>query len=271
MSYTYFSKQVPEEKLSRLTQLGQSKGTITVWVKGEKTKHNLVVSEFDKQRLSLILTTKEKIYPNGSALLFSFELRGMNFFGQATLNKSVLDYLILEIPGDLFKAEKRNSFRLLTYPIYDISAEFNLDQVYEGGNVIDIKARASQTALFKNFLKLVDKREDEEEAKILKLRIHDLSTTGMSLHVGEHEAQYFLKDVTYKNVSLVFSDEKMNIPEVKVVYIVDYVSSDRNLKKFKVGLNFPAIATTLDEKIGKKINQLLRQIDSNKDFENFTK
>ncbi len=271
MSFTYFSKQVPEEKLSRLTQLGQSKGAITVWVKGDKTKHQLTVNEYDKDRTSLVLNSKDKIFPVGTSLLCSFELRGMNFFGQVTLNKSVLDYMILEFSGDLFKAEKRNSFRLLTFPIYEIYAEFNLDQVYEAGHVIDIKAKSSQTALFKNFLKLVDKKEDDDESKIMKHRLQDLSTSGMSLHIGELDAQYFIKDVSFKNVSLIFNDESIVVPEVKVVYIVDYVSSDRNLKKFKVGLNFTNLPTTLDEKIGKKINQLLRQIDSNKDFENFTK
>jgi hypothetical protein len=61
------------------------------------------------------------------------------------------------------------------------------------------------------------------------------------------------------------------IPQVKVVYIVDYISRDKKIKTYKVGLHFLNLTTTVDEMLGRKINELLRQIDFNKDFENFTK
>ena len=85
------------------------------------------------------------------------------------------------------------------------------------------------------------------------------------------EAQFFSKDIIYKDMKIHFPDKIISIPEVKVVYVVDYISSDRNLKKFKVGLNFPNLPPIIDDELGGKINQLLREIDFNKDFENFTK
>ena len=261
----------PQEKQSRLGQLGLSKGSVTVWVKGQKQKHEFYVQEYDAERSAIILSSKEQIFRVRSPLLCSFELKGMYFFMQVDSNKSLLDQLILECSGDLFKSEKRNSYRLLTFPIYDIYAEFHLDESYEGGNVIDIKNRTSQTGLFKNFLKLVEPKENEIHGQSVKHRIQDLSTTGMSLHIGELDSQFFTKGAVFKNVIIHFTDESIVVPEVNVVYVVDYVSGDKKLKKLKVGIHFPQLATAVDEKIGKKINQLLRQIDSNKDFEIFTK
>ena len=270
MSETYFSKLDPKEKVSRLMQLNNSKGQVTVWVKGQKQKYTFKILEFDKERLEIILETKENIFPKGTSLLCSFEVRGMYFFSQVVSNKSIVDYFILESKEPLFKSEKRGSYRLLTYPIYEVYSEFDLTEAYEGGVVIDLKSRTNQTTLFKNFLKLIEDKEEVKPNQSVKFRVQDLSATGMSLHVGELEAQFFSKDYIYKNVNIVFTDEKITIPEVKVVYVVDYIAS-KNVKKYKVGLHFPQMPTVIDDKLGGKINQLLREIDFNKDFENFTK
>ncbi len=153
--------------------------------------------------------------------------------------------------------------------------DFDLGEVYEAGKVVDIKKRESgQTGLFKNFLKLVGNDTNSESPDAtgkLKIRVQDLSTTGMAIHVGEIESKYFQKDLIYQNVEIRFSDEVIEVPAVKVIYVVDYISNDKNLKKFKVGLHFHELPTTIDDQIGKKINRLLRENDFNKDFENFIK
>ena len=271
MSDTYFSKLDAHEKESRLIQLAESKGQVTVWVKGKKILHKFKVMEYDKNRFELILDSRENLYPLGTSLLCTFELRGMNFFLKVLVNKSILGNFLLETPSELFKSEKRSSYRLLTFPIYNVSAEFDLAEAYEGGKVVDIKSRTSQTALFKNFLKLVEMHEDEKKNQNIKYRIQDLSVTGMSLQIGELESQFFKKDFIFKDVQLHFPDELIKIPQVKVVYIVDYISRDKKIKTYKVGLHFLNLTTTVDEMLGRKINELLRQIDFNKDFENFTK
>ena len=273
MSETYFSKLDPSEKISRLVQLSNSKGQVTLWVKGQKQKFIFKILEFDKDRLEIILDTKESVFPKGTSLLCSFELRGMYFFSQVSANKSIVDHFILEAKSELYKSEKRGSFRLLTFPIYEVYSEFDLGEAYEGGKVIDLKSRSNQTALFKNFLKIIENKDEETENdnQMVKCRVQDLSTSGLSLHVGEIEAHYFSKGFIYKNVRIVFLDNVIVIPEVKVVYVVDYVSGDKNLKKYKVGLTFPNLPAVIDDQLGAKINQLLREIDFNKDFENFTK
>src|SRR5690606_94137 len=121
--------------------------------------------------------------------LCTFSLRNMDFFSEVIYQISIDGHGVLQFTDTLFKTEKRSSYRLMTYPIYEVNAEFNLSEVYEGGKVVEIKNRSSQTALFKNFLKLVDTDENSESGvgSQLKIRVQDLSTTGMSIHVGELE------------------------------------------------------------------------------------
>lgn len=272
MSQTFFSKQDPSEKLSRLSLLGNSKGNVIVWIKGKKDKYQYQVSKFDKDRMEIVLETKDQKFSPGEIVLCTFELRGMNFFSEVIFQESISGYSVLQFKNILFKSERRSSYRLLTFPIYEVWAEFDLGEAYEGGKVVDFKTRSSQTGLFKSFLKIVgDKKESSSDSNLLSIRVQDLSTTGMALHVGELEAKYFKKDMVFNKVILRFTDEAITLPEVKVVYVVDYLSNDKNLKKFKLGMHFANLPTVLDDQIGKKINRLLRENDFNKDFENFIK
>jgi hypothetical protein len=273
MSQTFFSKQSPEEKLSRLSLLGSSKSEVLIWIKGKKERSSYNTLKFDKERMEVVLDSREVLFAPGTKVLCTFSLRNMDFFSEVVYQISIDGHGVLQFTDTLFKTEKRSSYRLMTFPIYEVNAEFNLSEVYEGGKVVDIKNRSSQTGLFKSFLKLVETDEASDAAlgSQLKIRVQDLSTTGMSIHVSELESQYFRKDFMFQNVNIIFKDLTIKIPEVKVVYVVDYISNDKNLKKFKIGLHFNNLPVTVDELIGKKINSLLRENDFNKDFENFLK
>jgi hypothetical protein len=271
MSQTFFSKQSPSEAISRLALLGSTRGAVTVWLKGSKEKRNYSVFKFDKDRMELVLDSKEKNFNDDETVLCAFELRGMNFFSEVTFKESIGGFSVLHFKGILFKSERRNSFRLLTYPLYDIYADFDLGEIYEGGKVLDLKSKVNQTSLFKNFLTIVnDKGQQDFEGK-LSIRVQDLSTTGMALHIGELEAQYFQKDLVFEKVNIRFFDEVIQVPKARIVYVVDYISQDKNIKKFKLGVKFEDIPSSIDHLIGKKINSLLRMNDHNKDFENFIK
>lgn len=270
MSQIFFSKQGPEETQSRLSALGQLGGVVTLWLKGSKDKKDFKVSKFDKDRVEIVLDSKEHLFKPGSTILCSFDLRGMSFFSEVVFQISVGGHDVLQFKNTLFKSERRNSYRLLTFPLYEVWAEFDIGEVYEGGKVIDLKTKSSQTGIFKNFLQLVDNISGDESEN-LKIRIQDISTTGMALHIGELESKFFTKDISFKNVSIRFTDSVIKIPEAVIVYVVDMISSDRNMKKYKIGVNFPNLPASIDEQIGKKINELLRQNEFNKDFENFLK
>jgi hypothetical protein len=272
MSQTFFSKQDLSETLSRLNLLGTSRGVVTCWLKGQKDKSTYSVLKFDPDRMEIVVDSKEKNFKANDIVLCTFELRGMNFFSEVLFQVSVSGYNVLQFKNTLFKSERRASFRLLTYPIYDVWAEFDLGEAYKGGVVVDFKSKVNQTNLFNNFLQLVgDKKDESTNLNTLRIRTQDLSTTGVALHVGELENKYFQKDVIFNNVTLKFKDDVIVVPEVRVVYVVDYISSDKNIKQYKVGLHFENMPVAIDELIGKKINVLLRQNDFNKDFENFLK
>lgn len=273
MSQTFFSKLDAEEKSSRLQTLGSSKGLLTIWIKGSKEKRAVSAVDYDRDRSAIVLDTNDDIYPLNTQLLCTFEMRGMNFFSQVTFQKGIGGMAVLQFIGDFFKSERRNSYRLLTYPHYEVWAEMDLGGDYQGGNVVGIKNRVSQTNLFKNFLNLVNENKDSEVSQTgqLKVRVQDLSTTGMAIHIGELERNHFPKDHIFQNVTLSFTNEKLLIPKVKVMYVVPYIGPDRNLKVFKVGLHFEELALSVDQTLGKKINEMLRANDKNKDFENFIK
>lgn len=273
MSQTFFSKLSAEEKQSRLSTLGSSHGEVTLWIKGSKDKKVLKVKDFDRERTAIVLESQDDLFPLNTQLLCTFEMRGMNFFSQVSFQKSIGGYSVIQFSGDFFKSERRNSYRLLTFPLYEVWAEFDLGEEYQGGNVVGLKNRVSQTGIFKNFLNLVNENKETETTSTgeLKIRVQDLSTTGMAIHIGELESAYFCKDRLFEKVNIRFTDEVIQIPLVKAMYIVPYVGPDKNLKKFKVGLHFEDLPLNVDQSLGKKINQLLRANDKNKDFENFIK
>lgn len=272
-SQTYFRKLDDMEKNSRLWQLAQAKVPVIVWIKGQKQKHTFDVLEYDKELFQITTTTTISPFPSPSDVLISFEYKGMNFFSQVKQKTAVGGKIVFIFEDILYKSERRASFRLMTYPIYEVYALFPLDKNYQGGNVVQLKSGQSQTGLFKNFLKLVEPQEqhlNNDETGHLKIRVQDFSTTGLAIHIGDIEKKYFPKDTIFKDVQLVFTDEVIIIPEAKIVYVVDFIG-DKGLKKVKVGIHFENLSTQVDEALGKKINKLLRDIDSNKDFENFLK
>ena len=269
MSQTFFSKLTLEEKISRLGLLGSSKSELTVWIKGQSNKLTFKASDFHKDRIEIVLDSKEKTFPIGTKILCSFELRGMYYFSEVVFQTALGEHSVLQFSGDLFKSEKRNSYRLMTYPMFNINAEFDLGETYEGGKVVNLKTKTSQTGLFKSFIKMVENKDDDSQN--LRLRIQDISTTGMGIHIGELENPYFAKDTIYHNVVIDFQDEKITIPEAKVVYKVEFIGSDKKIKKYKLGIVFTNVPTVLDEKLARKINKLLRDNSPNKDFENLIK
>lgn len=271
MSQTFFSKQDPQETVSRLSLLANSRGTVTVWLKGKKDRYNWQAFKFDKERMEVVLDTKDYIFSDGQTVLCTFELRGMNFFSEVIYKTSIGGYAVLHFKNTLFKSERRSSYRLMTFPLYEVWAEFPVGASYQGGKVVDFKSRTNQTALFKNFLKIVGDNNVPEDAEKLKIRVQDISTTGMAVHIGELEAPYFQKDQVFENVNIKFSDEVIVVPKAKIVYMVNYISNDKNIKKYKLGIHFENLPANIDDRIGRKINELLRQNDFNKDFENFVK
>ncbi len=271
MSQTYFSKLDPEEKEGRLVRLGSSQGKITVWIKGKDDRHFCQVISYYKNTNEIVVNFPDHSALKATHLLCSFELRGALFFSQIDL-KTTESEVILKFNYEVFKSERRGAYRLLTYPIYDVWAKFDLGESYQGGKVVQLKSKMSQTNLFKNFLTMVDPNQDaDSQIKTLKLRVQDLSVSGMAVHVGDVEGRFFEKDSIYNDIKLQFLDETLIIPELKVVYLVNYIGNDKYASKYKVGIHFTKMDSQMEDKLSKKISSLLREIDFNLDFEKFVK
>lgn len=253
----------------RLQLAASSKTQLILWIKGSKEKFKLVTTDFNKSKNEIMAEGKFSFLP-GAELLASFEARGMSFFSKVKVSGVAPDEIKILFYNDLFKSERRNSYRLLTYPNYNVNAHFGLGEQYKGGSVFPINKKPSQTEIFKNFLKIVEDSSDAERT-VGKFRVQDLSVTGMSINIGDLETDFFIKDQLFHNVKLTFPDEQIILPEVKVVYIINAISAQKSGQKFRVGLHFSNLPSLVDDQLGRKINKLLRHKDTDQDFENFIK
>jgi c-di-GMP-binding flagellar brake protein YcgR len=269
MSEIFFSQQNLPETISKLSQVVQSKSVLTLWLKGKKEKYIFKALRFDKDKLEITIDNSSQLFEENASVLCSFELMGVSFFSEIIYHSSE-SYNVLMFKNALYKSERRSSFRLLTFPHHQVWATFDIESASAQGKVIDLKSRGTQTRLFRSFLKIIGDHESVDQSK-LKMRVQDLSTTGMALEIGEVEAGYFDKGMIFQKVDLIFSDDTIQIPAAKIVYVVNYISNDRSTKKYKVGIHFENLISSIDDKLGRKINSLLRLTDAKKDFEKFLK
>ena len=269
---TNFTTLTEAEKKSKLWQLATHKGQCTLWRRGQKERSVFRIKEFDKAEGKLVLHVEPGSPSLGTDVLGSFELKNVAFFFKSKIVASTANTLVLDTSGEFYKSERRQNYRLLTYPIYDINAHFVLPEDYQGGKVVDIRNKNSQTGLFRSFLKLVEPEGSDQLGNRLKLRVQDLSVTGLSIHIGEIELPFFRTGEVLNGLVIDVAGESLEIPQTKVVYVVDQIGHfESHQKKFKVGLRFEKLPEDLDLRLGTKINELLRQVDANNEFEDFLK
>ena len=270
MSDTQFSKLDAFEKSHRLSQLAGAKGKLTIWEKGKLDKHTVHVTTYQKERFELQMDTPQTLFPNGTGVLINFNLRGMTFFAKGSMLVTPKGDQFIVIEDELYKSERRSNYRMLAYPQHDISLELDLGEPAPKADVISLKSKqsTSKTGIFKNFLTLI--KEETANTNNMRIKLNDLSTSGLSINVNDVEVNFFKKDAIFNDVKLIFSDETLDIPELKVMYIVDVIGSGLT-KKFKVGIHFENITPKLEDHLSRKINRLLRDSDFDKDFESFIK
>ena len=269
---TIFTSLSRAEKQSKLWQLSQSGLLCTLWTKGSKDKIPFKVHSYNRDEDTLAVFAEDSSLITNQEILGTFDLKGVSFFFKGKIQKTHDDKVLLSLIGDFYKSERRSNFRLMAYPIYSIYCLFDLPMGYEGGSVIELKSKMSQTGLFKSFLKLVDSDPQSQDLKRLKLRVQDISVTGLSLNVGEGELEWIKVGELLNPLTIQFSDMELEVKGPRVVYVVDYLGhSERGLKKFKVGIKFERVDEHFDRTLSQKINSLLREIDANSDFEDFLK
>src|SRR5690606_29469836 len=134
----------------------QKKLDFTIWLKGSSQRKKFKSSDFHREtlRFDLISDGSENEFLN-KTVLYSFVLNGVNYFGKADFKKQDAKIFSLLCQEELFKSERRETFRLLTYPTYQVYAYFKIDEEYHGENIVDFRTKQSQTGIFQDFLKIV--------------------------------------------------------------------------------------------------------------------
>ena len=268
----HFTSLTEPEKKSKLWQLSSAKGKCTLWQRGQKERRPFRVKDFIREENRLVLHHETSPLGVGQDILGTFDLQGVSFFLKAKISRVDQDEVHLIVTGDFYKSERRQNFRLLAYPIYEISAAFKLPANYEGGKVVDIRNKSSQTGLFKSFLRIVEPLRSPEEQNMLRIRVQDLSLTGMSIFIGAAELEWFSAGAKLSDIEVNLQGEKIVFPNCRIVYVVDQIGTiDRQQKKYKVGIRFEEMAEDLERVLAGKINALLRSIDANSEFEEFLK
>jgi hypothetical protein len=269
---THFTSLTEPEKKSKLWQLSSAKGKCTLWQRGQKERRPFRVKDFIREESRLVLHRETAPLSVGQDILGAFDLKGVSFFLRAKISKLDQDEVHLVVAGDFYKSERRQNFRLLAYPIYDITASFKLPARYEGGKVVDIRNKSSQTGLFKSFLRIVEPLRSPDEQELLRIRVQDLSLTGMSVFIGAAELDWFRAGDLLPAVEVNLQGDELTFAGCRVVYVVDQIGrGDRQQKNYKVGIRFEAMPGDLERRLAEKINGLLRSIDANKEFEDFIK
>lgn len=268
-SSTSFSKQNVKEKQSRLSLLVSKELDIVVWEKGKKEREKFKAHKFNK--IDLLLTVKAYKSTNlkGKSILYSFTINGVNYFGKSSLKYLDGSSFSIDCNEDMFKSERRETFRLLTFPHHEVYCHIPVPPAELTKNkVVDMRTGLSQTGLFKNFLSIVGNEEEFVAQKgFAKYRVLDVSVTGLSFKIGELEKKFVGVGRELEPVFLFFNNEEILIPKANIKHVVPLV--DAQGRAFKVGLQFKEVDTNMDELLGKLINDAMRDFES--EFEDFLK
>ncbi|MFN8369962.1 MAG: hypothetical protein U0T83_04970 [Bacteriovoracaceae bacterium] len=267
-----FVKISNQEVLSKFDRLRSSNVQFRLWKKGSEVKEIFHISLFDSAKAELVLFPENsKSSLKEQNILYTFEQNGLQFFSSGYLKyNSITDVYTIEIKESVYKCERRENFRVLTDLVYNVYVGIKIAlelKEQEQSNVLDIKTgtrRTGYTGIFKKFLELIgDKGDQETGVQSGSFRVVDLSTTGLSLYIGEPEKKYFEENEIFSNIVIVFEKDEFLIDEMKLVYIADNLHSGNLLKKYRVGFKF----TKIDQKVSAKLYTKLfhsvkdRQID----------
>ncbi|MCT4642231.1 MAG: hypothetical protein N4A33_08020 [Bacteriovoracaceae bacterium] len=260
---THFKKLKDIEKKNKLYVFARSKVNFTIWEKSRQPKETFKPDHFYSDSDKLVLHPVDSSELVDKEVLYSFNLNGLTFFGVGKLIFDNNNY-ILVCHKDLYKSERRQSYRLLTYPHMNVFTSLNINKKeVETSNVVSLKTKLSETGIFKNFLSMIG--DDANDSSLNKFRVLDISVTGMGIMLGNLEKELLENFEEVENITIFFENEIIKIPAAQICYIMD--SKETDLYSYKAGINFKGIDINLDNKLGMLINRSLR--DSDKEFEDF--
>lgn len=268
-----FLKQTPEEIQSRMSSLVKAETTITVWQKGG-AKFHTIASEFHKKDQSITLLVdlegKNPLVPG--EYLIHFILRNVAYFAKGqVLTKDVVLFKILE----LFKHEKREGERLLTYPHHKayilIPVGEKIEEVSSENLLYFSKTQDVKEKAFDKFGKYNDERGAliVDKKKYRQFRILDLSKLGASFFANSSEKIFLEGKKRLASLLIDFNGERYDLGKGEVLYGVDYVDPRAtHVPMFKIGLKFGKENIQLSKLIKRYLGDIEKSDDLAKVFEN---
>ncbi len=274
----FFVELNEQEKLSKLNQLTGNQ--IHVWssksvdeqtVEQPSTLKIKTECMFAKGEATLLYLAQQIEQVNfAKKYLIRFELGDVIYLGsgiwQDRIGKDSSFPYSFKLGDHLYRYEKRAGDRLLTYPHRSVflacpsSVEPNIGS---NENIIQFDQKKQK------LMRLYSELNDISLAKEIKLRVLDISPSGLAFFGGLKEVEYFLGNIS-NGIILEFNNKKLELKNIEVLYQVEYL--DTFLKKTslqKIGIKYSSENGLNDE-----IERLLgsdRQgrIDIQDDFEEF--
>jgi hypothetical protein len=271
------------EVIMKLKNIADQKDMIKMWVKGiESIQYR--VCELKSVTLGGKKTFMITVFSEGEDadksilnknVFVSFWFNEIDYFteGTATLDE-VSGNIVVFINKEVFRSEKRNNERLLTFPHHHVYAYFVMGDLKgrkEETNVVSLKK--DQIKQYEIRKEKKNKLKSELAAKLKKnvddlneFRALDISRSGIAFITGQDEKVYFDENENLEFYVL-FDNNVFRVKEARLVYAVKY-SATKEKVSYKIGLNFKPV-----ENLTKKVMEALRDGDSEnaiqKEFENF--
>ncbi len=273
-----FTPLSSEEVKRKLAYVSKNELELYIWIKGKKDKEKVKAKHFNAEEIRLHIENEDKTKSRflSEEVLVNYNIKGLNFFATAIVNyNDSIHANYLQFVGQFYKCERRENFRLLTYPTYSVYCFLRITDNFsqdEQTSILDFsKTKSGNTSLFRQFIDLVDTKEQEElkEDQVL-LRVLDLSVSGIALIAGKLEKEYFEDGKELHNLRIKFEGKDLKIPKAEVVYSKPHKIHNReSVEQFKIGVRFTKVPANVDDNLGKLINEHIKETDIKKVFEKF--
>jgi hypothetical protein len=267
-----------DEVVNKLQILANNKEVVKVWAKGEESSFYrlcdiLFLNNNDKYELLLSFFSEGEDQDAtlvGKRAYISFHFNDVDYFAEGLMiHDQSNDKMVLKLEGSVYRSEKRDNERLITFPHYQVYAYFKIITKSEE-NVLPFK-KSDELPNYKEKQKEDLKKKLSEKVKsiddLVGFRTLDISRNGIAFVVNTNEEKHFKED---KKVSfyILFNNEIFLVKGAKLVYKVDYLNSGEEKNTYKVGLTYNPVP-----ELTKHLSDLLYQSSQTdlgqKEFEDF--
>lgn len=279
-----FIKLNKEELSNKIALLVSENKAVMLWKKYPR-HYDADISFFERRKdarnLLHLKTHNFYLTLKSEYISLSFKLGEISYFLKGKVIDQNLEAatLVVEIEDEGFRAEKRKSERLVTFPIYQVFAYFKYQKMAPS-NVLFINKKDKEENSFlsqidnleKNKIQSLDNNfETAEDEDLIGFRVENISADGLSFFATQKEKAKIDESLNQNKFNLMINFEgkisSLNNPEI--VYQVNYINTQlSNFPMYKVGVRFD-LNKTLKEIIDQQSTQSFEIEDYQKEFEEF--